>query len=192
MKKYLIQNPINFTKRVTEHKEVKGLTIIENFLGQNELKELNELVKQLKGWGKQISRDTIHFGKRYDYQSSSLKDNVGGIPEWLNGIVKKVEVEGGFEQPIDQIIINKYKGGQGIAEHIDSTKCFGDTIATFSLGESVFINFKNSRNLRHPVLAKENSILILKGDSRKFWKHSLSLGKNQSQRISITFRSIKK
>jgi len=181
---------------------IKGLTLHKQFINQQESKELWELIQQ-QNWSKEISRDTIHYGMRYDYKEKILKQ-APSIPEWLTTLVKRVEKEAQFKQSVDQIIINRYCEGQGIAPHVDHIQLFGDTIATLSLGRETIIFFKRLHHNTSSVLAESNSLIVLKDEARYKWTHSLKLDKNnkdkknnndkqkKKERISITFRTINK
>lgn len=57
-----------------------------------------------------------------------------GRPDWLLNYYHRLYDDGYFPKIPDQVIINEYQPGQSIAPHIDSVPCFGETIASLSLG----------------------------------------------------------
>ncbi|UJR34593.1 hypothetical protein I4U23_027369 [Adineta vaga] len=179
----------NINKKKICTNEIDGLQLIQNFIDKEQQKLLwSKIYKE--NWSKEITRDTLHYGQRYDYKTRTLVNDVQEIPEWLNDIKKEVEIQANFESPIDQIIINKYKKGQSISPHIDHKVLFGPTIATLSLGTEVNILFQQ-KSTKKSINASECSLLVMKRDSRYQWKHSLKLS-NVGERISITFRTINK
>lgn len=68
-----------------------------------------------------------HFGYEFKYGSNSVdKDNPlpFGIPEALNGIVRRIVEQGWMPVPPDQLTVNRYLPGQGntpicILDHSD-------------------------------------------------------------------------
>lgn len=166
---------------------IEGLSIIENFETNENIITLLENINKCK-WNKEISRDTMHFGKRYNYSTRSLEDTVP-IPDWFNGINSKIEKI--FGKEVEQIIINKYKTGQGIAPHIDHTGHFGSIIASFSINAEVPLIMSRSGFETETYMMKHASLAVLKDDARYKWKHSLKNNTDKT-RISITFRTLKK
>ena len=63
---------------------------------------------------------TQHYGYLYDYTKRLVNesDYLGPLPEWQKPILAKLESIG-FDNKIDQAIINEYVPGQGIGPHID-------------------------------------------------------------------------
>ncbi|CAF0832476.1 unnamed protein product [Adineta steineri] len=162
---------------------------MKNFIDKEEQKLLwSNICKE--NWSKELTRDTLHYGQRYDYETRKLVNDAKEIPEWLNDVKKQVEIRANFENSIDQIIINRYKKGQSISPHIDHKVLFGSTIATLSLGAEVNILFQYG-SISKSINAPDCSLLVMKGDSRYLWKHSLKLN-TVGERVSITFRTINK
>ena len=91
----------------------------------------------------------------------------------------------------DQVIINRYKIGQGIKRHTDDRKVFGATIVSISLMANTIMTFGNGKkniDLRLP----RNSAVCLQRQSRYYWTHEIQGGNIEQERISITLRRIKK
>lgn len=47
----------------------------------------------------------------------------------------------------DQVIVNEYQPGQGIANHIDCISCFSGTVISLSLGSSCIMDFTRNEPL---------------------------------------------
>lgn len=99
----------------------------------------------------------------------------------------------------EQLIINEYEPGQGIAAHTDHTKHFDDQIVSISLLSDIAMHFEQISSPRAltEILLKRNSCVVLSGDSRYDWKHSIAKRKTdqfpgkmirRGRRISLTFR----
>ncbi|MEQ1706269.1 MAG: alpha-ketoglutarate-dependent dioxygenase AlkB [Rickettsiales bacterium] len=90
--------------------------------------------------------------------------------------------------------------GQGISAHIDYVPCFGATIAIISLGSHCVMDFTNSNTgEKAPALLAQRSLVILSGDARYIWKHSIANRKTdkydgeviqRNRRVSLTFRTV--
>ena len=84
-----------------------------------------------------LERAVQHYGWRYDYRSRAVTTDmrIGVLPDWVEQLAERLYRETGtFDRVPDQAIVNEYLPGQGIAMHIDR-QCFGDTVATVSLGD---------------------------------------------------------
>ena len=95
----------------------------------------------------------------------------------------------------------KYQPGQGIALHADR-QCFGDTVATLSLGEDWEMRLRPVRGSAQEdrrIMLAQGSVLILTADSRSRWMHGIdkrrteksAVGqRNRRRRLSLTFRTM--
>ena len=99
----------------------------------------------------------------------------------------------------NQMIVNEYNPGQGIQPHTDHVRLFGDTIVSISLGSPVIMEFILS-GVVEKVFLQPRSMIVLTGDSRYLWKHSIPARKTDvyddqifhiSRRVSLTFRMTK-
>ena len=58
---------------------------------------------------------------------------LGELPLWTKPLIQKFLSDNLFDLEPDQLIINEYLPGQGIANHIDCEPCFDDTVISISL-----------------------------------------------------------
>jgi alkylated DNA repair dioxygenase AlkB len=123
---------------------------------------------------------------------------LGDLPSWLKKISDQLFQDGLFSVMPDQAIINEYIPGQGIADHIDCTPCFGNVIASLSLGAPVIMNMKHEGQTV-PIWLEKSSLLILQDEARSKWTHGIPRRKKdvvnnttlkRGRRISITFRTV--
>ena len=86
-------------------------------------------------WLGDLKRRVQHHGFRYDYKARRVTNDayLGPLPVWLRTLAERLQKEGLFQAQPDQVIVNEYLPGQGIASHVDCEPCFGDTIASLSL-----------------------------------------------------------
>lgn len=172
----------------------EGLTYKEDIISPEEEKILLEYIN-LQEWQISLKRKVQHYGYIYDYATRNIyKENALEIPKLFLDLSKKL----GIEEP-NQIIVNQYKPGEGIASHKDSN-IFGDQIASLSLLSPIQMDFKY-RNNEISIYLQPRSLLILEKAARYDWSHGITARKSdyvdnrlkkRSTRISITFRSVKK
>ena len=96
----------------------------------------------------------------------------------------------------DQIIVNEYQPGQGIAPHVDCPRSFRSPIISLSLGSGIEMEFKRGERVERLYL-QPRSLIVLQGAARYDWTHAIRPRKNdviashrvaRQRRISITFR----
>lgn len=181
---------------------IKGLTYIPDFISDSEHKDIWEAVNK-EIWLDDLKRRVQHYGYKYDYKKRSLDYSmyIGAIPQWTKFIADRI-VENGYMKFLpDQVIVNEYKPGQGIADHIDCEPCFENTIISLSLGSPCVMNFKNKydKKDKYEVLLESKSLVVITDEARYNWTHGIPsrekdkyLGKTifRKTRISLTFRKV--
>lgn len=193
-------NQLNlFQEDKTFSSPIAGLSYRPNYISKEE--EAFLLVQiDAQNWLLDLKRRVQHYGYKYDYRARRIDVSmkIGKIPNWLENIAKRLYTEGVFEDMPDQVIINEYEAGQGISAHIDCEPCFGDTIVSLSLNSTAIMEFEKG-NEKIPVLLEPRSVVILKGESRYEWTHTIparqkdvydSMTFFRKRRISLTFRKV--
>ncbi len=179
----------------------KDLIIHPEFIDKEEERKLINAIRR-ENWSTELSRRTQHYGYEYHYYSRNINP-APQIPDWGKEFIEKLIESKIVEQSPDQIIVNEYKPGQGIREHVDNIQKFGDVVISLSLKsacEFKFINTKN-KNITWSIYLQPRTLVIMKGESRYQWMHKIPAVKydlidnqciNRRLRISITLRYIKK
>lgn len=172
---------------------MKGLQLIDNFISEQDESNLIREIDQ-QPWDTSISRRTQHYGFRYDYTNKDAANSAAPIPDWCNPIIDKMLADNLLKDRPDQVIINEYKPGQGIAAHTDHTKHFADGIVSLSLGSDVVMDFSRGSEKKEVQLSRR-SLLVMHGEARYNWKHGIAkrtsdAGKKRTRRISLTFRKM--
>ncbi len=178
-----------------------GLHYIPSFITPDgEAALLNTIYQQ--PWLTDLKRRVQHYGWKYDYTARRVDESMrlGKLPDWLMDYCQRLYDKGHFSKIPDQVIINEYQPGQGIAPHVDCVPCFEETIASISLGSSCVMDFTNpATNEKVSHLLASRSLLIFSGDARYQWKHGIAARKTdkykgqviqRGRRISLTFRNI--
>lgn len=181
---------------------IKGLHYIPDFISEGEHKEIWDAINK-ENWLDDLKRRVQHYGYKYDYKKRSLDYSmyIGAIPQWTNFVAERIVEKGYMRELPDQVIVNEYLPGQGIADHIDCEPCFEDTIVSLSLGSPCVMDFKNKEDKKdkYEVLLEPKSLVVITDEARYKWTHGISsrekdkwLGKiiHRKTRISLTFRKV--
>lgn len=180
---------------------VKGLHYVPNFLSKMEQQSIiNDI--NAETWLTDIKRRVQHYGYKYNYKARNLDHSMflGPLPSWIQSIGNRLHKEGFFESIPDQVIINEYIPGQGIANHVDCEPCFGETIISISLGSYCVMDFINVYNKEKvEVLLEPGSLVAISGEARHIWTHGIPQRKidvyhgirySRKIRLSMTFRKV--
>ena len=178
-----------------------GLTLIPSFIPVDAAKCIVDTVDSLD-WQTSLRRRVQHYGWRYNYKSRRIDqaDWLGPLPDFASPIVERLIQAGIFASSPDQLIVNEYEPGQGIAGHVDCEPCFGETIASLSLISPSTMRLRNrGSRLIYDVDLASQSLLVLNGEARYEWTHEIAARKNdfidghrrpRGRRISLTFRKV--
>lgn len=178
-----------------------GALYLPNYIDQSDEIALLSQIDNLP-WLGDLKRRVQHYGYRYDYKARRVTDDsfLGPLPCWLDALANRLWEEGVFGDRPDQVIINEYLPGQGIAAHVDCEPCFGGAIASLTLGSScvmVFSSLRSGNSLSRRL--EPQSLLILKDEARFGWKHGIPARKSdvinggraaRGRRVSLTFRTV--
>lgn len=173
--------------------DICGLEYIPNYISLEYQENLIQLIDS-SSWNLSLKRRTQHYGYEYEYKSKKVPKYLGKIPYWLEKLCDQLYLDKIFNEKPNQVIINEYLEGQGIAPHIDCTTCFSDTISSLSLSSHCVMDFTKgvSKNF---IFLEPMSLLILRKDARYKWKHGIAfrksdIGLKRKRRLSITFRNV--
>jgi alkylated DNA repair dioxygenase AlkB len=179
------------------HEEINipGLAYISSYISSAYEEKLIKLI-DIQQWNLDLKCRTQHYGYKYDYRARSVDASyyLGEMPYWVDELCSKLQGDAIFIDKPNQVIINEYIPGQGIASHIDCVPCFGDAICSLSLASGCMIDITNG-HVKKSIYCEPRSLLILKGDARYKWKHGIAARKSDNRvkrqrRISLTFRQV--
>jgi len=171
--------------------EIPGLIIVEDYISEDEEKELLEFINQQQ-WLTALSRRVQHYGYEYSYRPPYELKEAPAIPDLFQKYAAKLNP--GF----NQIIVNEYTPGQGIGKHTDRKRLFGDCIASISLGSATTMIFAHD-DQAEAFYILPRTLIIMEGDAR--WKFTHEIpgrkfdqvdGKSipRGTRVSLTFRTV--
>ena len=182
---------------------INGLYYYHGFLDERGQRTLIDCI-DTKPWRADLERRVQHYGWRYDYRTKSVTPDMdlGPLPHWIDEVAARLYTETRlFDRVPDQAIVNEYQPGQGIALHADR-QCFGDTVATLSLGDDWEMRLRPVRgtaNEDERIMLACGSVLILTADSRSRWMHGIDKRRKERgpdgqrdrrRRLSLTFRTM--
>lgn len=157
-------------------------------------------------WSDQLRRRVQHYGHRYEYRRRSLatrpdeEQDAPPLPVWAVALATRIAGPAGFHRLPDQVIVNEYLPGQGIAAHIDCLPCFGPVVAAVSLGSASTMDFTSpDGGTRVPVRLEAGSLCVMAGPARHEWRHAIAARLSdpgpagrlpRGRRVSVTFRTV--
>lgn len=181
---------------------IPGLSYIPDFITEHEQKLLLEMIDSAP-WLLDLKRRVQHYGYKYDYKKRTVDPSmkVGDLPDWIMQVGTRIKEMNFMEYVPDQVIVNEYEPGQGIAPHIDCEPCFENVIASLSLGSFCLMDFykKEDLKIKKSFTLKPGSLLVLNDESRYKWLHGIAARKSdmlnnekhlRERRISLTFRKV--
>ena len=178
-----------------------GLRYVMGFVSATEAAALVQST-DAQPWRDDLRRRVQHFGYRYDYRARrvSQADYLGPLPGWLDELAARLVADGIFRTQPDQVIVNEYQPGQGIAAHVDCEPCFGAVIVSVSLLCACEMEFRRvGFEERCSMILVPNSLLVLSGPARWNWSHGIAARKSdvvdgrrieRGRRLSLTFRTV--
>lgn len=176
---------------------INGLIYLKNFISEEEEKFFVEEIDKLP-WLNDLKRRVQHYGYKYNYTYRKIDESmrVDPIPEFFNDIKDRLVKTNIFKETPDQLIINEYLPGQGIALHVDCEPCFKESIATISLNSEYIMDLASVDNKeKGQILLERCSLLGMLDEARYDWRHGIKArkednGKPRGRRISLTFRNV--
>ncbi len=189
------------TKHPEPDRQISGLTYLRDYITSADEQALLQKIDSLP-WLDDLKRRVQHYGYKYDYKARVVTQDMylGPLPEWLLAYAAALHRKGPFKQQPDQVIVNEYLPGQGIAPHIDCVPCFDETVASLSLGSRCVMDFAHSdTGQKTSMLLEPRGLLVLSDAARYQWTHAIAPRKTdkfdgivipRGRRVSLTFRKV--
>lgn len=176
-----------------------GLRLLRSWLAEGEGAALLAAIDN-ETWMGDLKRRVQHYGFRYDYKRRgvSAAERLGPLPPWATGLASRLAAEGVFGREPDQLIVNEYQPGQGIASHVDSP-AFGPVVASLSLASGCCMGFEGPQGEALSLWLEPGSLLVLGGEARSVWRHGIAQRRSdvvdgerrpRGRRVSLTFRTV--
>jgi alkylated DNA repair dioxygenase AlkB len=172
--------------------DIPGLAYLPDYISEAEEAALTGAV-DAEVWDVSWERRRQPYGAAYTTAEKEGRE----IPEWGRALAERMHREGLSERPFDQILVNEYEPGQGIAMHRDYLP-FDRTVVSLSLLSACVMDFRHAVDGRRAsLLLQPRSLLVLNDEARYEWEHGIARRKNdrwkgepipRHRRLSITFR----
>ena len=121
-----------------------------SLLSPEDQQRLVSWIDEEQRWDPDFSRDRQWHAYRYEYDSDTLsRIGDGRLPGWLLDWARFIHERGWMRAVAEQVTVQKYSVGSYLGPHVDSRKCFGSEIVTFSLVSSA--EFRPDKRENAPV-----------------------------------------
>ncbi|KAJ2357596.1 hypothetical protein GGF43_001368, partial [Coemansia sp. RSA 2618] len=188
----------------------RGLHYVPDFITRDEEQRIMRDIgmddeSEIAGgkWFRVQRRMVKHYGYAFDYHIKHIGDASltasPELPAWVRPLVARMHSHVAF-QP-DQLTIQRYAPGSGIAFHTDSHTAFTDTIVILSLGTPVHMDFRKPAQGDHITTLdlQPRSLVIMQGEARYGWEHAIRARRSdlvdgrvreREERWSLTLRTV--
>ncbi|KAI9491574.1 hypothetical protein BDB00DRAFT_831991 [Zychaea mexicana] len=192
--------------RTTDYSnQIPGLILIEDFVGREEEAAMIDAVDDNQWCGLGISpnpelkRRTQQYGHLFSYRYRKVLEELGPLPEFSSAIVDRIMKQELMPNVPNHLLVNEYNLGQGIMPHTDAPALFGPAILSLSLLSACVMKFTHVETGHTlDILLPRLSMVVMTGDSRYKYKHSISKDHidtasdgttvHRDRRVSFTFR----
>ena len=179
---------------------VRGLSFYPNFVTSGEERVLLWQADRDGEWSTHWSRRTKSYGVRYFRGGVSEEHSQPAIalPSWADFVCNRLVEKQVLSRLPNQMGINEYMPGQGIAQHVDY---FGGSVVSLSLGSGCVMDFtvEGDQSKKVSLWLPRCSVVVLQGEARNVWQHGIK-GRlkdvvdgrvvTRDRRISLTFRDV--
>jgi alkylated DNA repair dioxygenase AlkB len=176
--------------------KIAGLSYHKSYITATQESELAAAI-DAEPWDTTWKRRRQLYGASY----GKAEDSTRAIPAWAQRLVKRLHDDGISDRPFDQLLVNEYFPGQGIALHKDYEP-FDRTVVSLSLLSDCVMDFQHVKSgQRESMLLERRSLLVLSDVARYEWQHGIAARKTdrwqgttipRSRRLSVTFRLLKR
>jgi alkylated DNA repair dioxygenase AlkB len=171
---------------------ISGLSYLREYISEKQERDLTAEI-DAEPWDTTWKRRRQLYGWSYDDPEHASRP----IPPWGRDLAARMFRDGISDRPFDQMLVNQYLPGQGIALHRDYDP-FDRTVVSLSLLSACVMDFRRlACGRRESMLLEPRSLLILSDDARYEWQHGIAARKtdkwqgariSRARRLSITFR----
>lgn len=175
---------------------IAGLHYVPGYLDSAAHDSLLATVDDLD-WQEAGGRRIQFYGHWFHHSKGGIY-RVGDLPAWAALLAERLRDDGLMPYVADQLIVTAYEPGEGIRPHIDAP-VFGGVVVAIALGSACVMEFLRDGHATEAVLIEPCSALVLSGDARHEWQHTIPARTDdewrgqrlrRSRRVSLTFRKM--
>lgn len=176
--------------------------LVEDAIDEVTAHNLLEAVDSMR-WLSHIKRRVQHYGYEFDYATRHIDPckPLGELPAWATEVISLLLDNGHLAQVPDQVTVNEYPPGVGIAPHVDTHSAFEEELISLTLGAATVMDLRHPDGRHKAVHLRPGSLLVLRADARYLWTHGIATRKmdringdlvGRGRRVSITMRRVRK
>jgi alkylated DNA repair dioxygenase AlkB len=175
--------------------QIAGLSYLRDYVTPDEEAALVAAIEAAP-WDTTWARRRQPYGATYRRGEAAPR----WMPSWGLALAERMHREGISQRPFDQMLVNEYQPGQGIALHRDYEP-FDRTVVSLSLLAPAVMDFRHAADGHgESLLLEARSLLVLTDEARYEWEHGIARRKSdrwqgkripRERRLSVTFRLLK-
>ncbi|XP_034073493.1 alpha-ketoglutarate-dependent dioxygenase alkB homolog 4 isoform X2 [Gymnodraco acuticeps] len=181
-----------------------GVFLQEDFISEEEEEELIRTMDRDVWNDSQSGRRKQDFGPKVNFKKQKVRlSSFSGLPAVSRSLVLRMQGDASLEdfRPVEQCNLEYLpQRGSSIDPHLDDSWLWGerlvtvnmlsDTTLTMSLEEGLKEEAGLQEEVQVSVLLPRRSLLVLFGEARHRWKHSIRREDIQDRRVCSTFREL--
>lgn len=204
----------------TQHVSLEGIKVFTEFISCEEEQFLIEQIDTENWKLSQSGRRKQDFGPQINFKRKKVKmGNFSGLPPYCKNVVDRMCKVANLTNFIPVELCNlEYmcERGSSIDPHIDDTWIWGEQLVTLNLLSDTILTMTcpdkcpdndyhaadkktkddsasdNASGTEVQVLMPARSLLVLEGDARFIWSHSVKREHITTRRLAMTFRNLSK
>lgn len=185
-------------ERSSDAIDIQGVAVIENIVSPEEEKDLIQLIDSNNPWvPSQEGRSKQDFGPKVNFLARRVSiGNFRGFPEFARNILMRTQNDNpdllvDFK-PVEFCILEYTpERGSYIRPHFDDKWVWGDRLITVNLLSDTVLRLTREFNIPpYEIIIKmpARSLIVIYGEARYNWLHSIKKNDITSRRIAMTWR----
>lgn len=189
---------LHYTESGVDSVNIGGVTVITDFIDEREEKLLVQLIDTHKPWTpSQEGRAKQDYGPKISFLKRKVSvGDFAGFPEFANNLFTRMQTI--QDQLLDDFVpvefcILEYTPERGsyIRPHYDDKWIWGDRLITVNLLSETILRLTREYKIPpYEILIKmpARSLIVIQGEARYDWHHSISRYDIKARRIAMTWR----
>jgi len=177
---------------------IQGIFLVDEFVTQEEEQKLVSVIDCRKPWvPSQEGRVKQDYGPKVSFLKRKVSvGNFGGFPDFAVNLMNRIQVNhpeimDGFV-PVEFCILDYCPERKSyIRPHYDDKWIWGDRLITVNLLSDTYLRLTREFNIppiEIVIKMPRRSLLVIRGEARYEWYHSISRYDIKSRRIAMTWR----
>ncbi|XP_010776059.1 alpha-ketoglutarate-dependent dioxygenase alkB homolog 4 isoform X1 [Notothenia coriiceps] len=182
-----------------------GVFLQEDFISEEEEEELIRTMDRDVWNDSQSGRRKQDFGPKVNFKKQKVRlSSFSGLPAVSRSLVLRMQSDASLEdfRPVEQCNLEYLpQRGSSIDPHLDDSWLWGERLVTVNMLSDTTLTMSLEEGLKEEaglqveevqvsVLLPRRSLLVLFGEARHRWKHSIRREDIQDRRVCSTFREL--